>query len=261
MGPRVLITGASRGIGEAIARFLAEKGYVVTGTSRHPERVVNPIPGVQYITLDLNRIDSIEKCIEQTGSADILINNAGESRIAPSETDPLDRIRDMFQTHLYGPIQLIQGFLPGMREKRLGWIINIGSLAGIFPVPFQSAYSAAKSALAVYSQSLRSEVWDLGVRVVMVNPNDIRTTIQPEMIEEKVPDYQASLQRMQTAREKRMASAQNPDRVAEKVGSILMKRHPAPSCSVGGAAPLLVFARRWLPDRWAETLIRRTYDL
>ncbi|HHS13392.1 MAG TPA: SDR family NAD(P)-dependent oxidoreductase [bacterium] len=261
MGPKVLITGASRGIGEAVARFLANKGYEVTGTSRHPERIANPIPGVQYITLDLNRIDSIERCIDQTGSADILINNAGESRIAPAEVDLPDRIRDIFQIHIHGPIRLIQGFLPGMREKRMGWIINIGSLAGIFPVPFQSAYSSAKSALAVYSQSLRSEVWDLGVRVVMVNPNDIRTTIQPEIIIGQVPDYHAPLQRMQTVRTERMTSAQNPDLVARKIGTILLKKRPAPAYSVGGAAPLLVFARRWLPDRWAESLIRRTYNL
>lgn len=258
---KVLITGASRGIGRATALFMAHKGYEVTGTSRSPGGAELLPPGIRYVTLDLNRADSIEQCLQQIGPVDILINNAGESRLAPAEFDPPDKIRELFQTHLFGPIRLIQGILPAMRKNRRGWIINIGSLAGVFPVPYQSAYSAAKAALAAYSQSLRSEVGKLGIRVVLLSPNDIRTTIQPEVVTGPAPDYHDALGRMRAVRESRMAAAADPEIAARKIASILRKKRPAPAYAVGGGGPLMVFARRFLPDRLAEHLVRKTYRI
>ncbi len=259
--PRVLITGASRGIGLALARQLAAGGYEVTGTSRQPERLRAELPEISAVALDLNRAESIDECIRQVGPVDILVNNAGESRIAPAEIDPPDQVQTMFETHLYGPVRLIQGFLPSMRENRNGWIVNIGSLAGTFAVPFQSAYSAAKSALEAYTQALRNEVWGLGIRVVLVNPNDIRTTLEPEVMRGAVSEYHARLERMQAVRSARMAAADAPEKVARTIGRLLRKRHPAPVYTVGGAGPLMMFARRWLPNRVIERLVRQTYRI
>jgi short-subunit dehydrogenase len=261
MKEKVLITGASRGIGLAAARLLSNQGYEVTGTSRRPEALSPVPPGIRWIALDLNRPESIEDCLRQAGPVDILINNAGESRLAPAEFDPTDKVRELFETHLFGPMRLIQGVLPAMRENRRGFIMNIGSLAGVFPVPFQSAYSAAKAALAVYTQSLRNEVTKLGVRVVLLSPNDIRTTIEPEVVTGPAADYHDALGRMQEVRAARMAKAADPEIAARRIAAILRKKRPAPAYSVGGGAPLMVFARRLVPDRLAERLVRGTYKI
>ena len=122
---RVLITGASRGIGAAIAYCLCQKGYRVIGTSRHPESIEKPLEGVEYIQLDLNDQNSVDAALNRVGDIDILINNAGQSHLGAAEEYPLELTRALFETNFFGPLRLIQGLLPGMRQRRKGFILNI----------------------------------------------------------------------------------------------------------------------------------------
>jgi short-subunit dehydrogenase len=258
---RVLITGASRGIGAAIAGRLSRDGYRVIGTSRHPEQIQRPLEAVDYIRLDLNDQESIDDALNRVGDIDILINNAGQSHLAAAEEYPLDRTYALFQTNLYGPLRLIQGVLPCMRTRREGFIINMGSLAGKFAVPFQSGYVATKFALAGYTWSLRNEVTSYNVRVVLLEPNDIRTEISADTLIREESPYRAQLLKIKEVREVNMAKAPGPEVVANKVARILKKKRPKPFYSVGGPAPLLVFLKRFLPDRIVETLVKKNYDL
>lgn len=258
---KVLITGASKGIGKAIACLLLENGYPVIGTSRNPGSIDHRVSGVEYVQLDLSDEKSIEQCIETVRSVDVLINNAGQSQIGPVEEMPLEKYREMFQVNLFGTIQLTQGLLPAMIEKGSGWVINIGSMAGKFAVPFQSSYVASKFALSGFTWSLRNEVKRYGVNVVMVEPNDIKTEIQPAVIHSEESRYREALNRMRAARAKSMANAVPADVVARKVVRILKKKNPRPYYTVGGIGPLFVFLKRFLPDSLVESLVRRSYDL
>jgi len=260
-GDHVLVTGASQGIGRAIARHLSLRGYRIIGTSRRPADIEKPLPHVRYMPLDLNDPDSIKNCIAGIRDIDILINNAGRSHIAPAETYPLQRVNALFQTNLFGPIQLIQGFLPGMRQRRYGFIINIGSLVGRFSLPFQASYAASKSALTVYSQALRSEMRPFGIRVTVLEPGDVRTTIKPDSAENIGTAYTSRLDRFSAARLARMKKARHPDGVARKIVHILRQRHPAPGYAMDAGGALLLLAQRLLPARVVEALVCRTYGL
>ena len=258
---KVLVTGASLGIGAAVAKRLAEAGYAVTATSRQPGRIEKPLDGVRYLRLDLNDPSSMEACVNRAGDMDILINNAGRSHLAAAEAYPPDRTKALFQTNVFGPMRLIQGFLPGMRARRHGFILNVGSLAGKFPVPFQSAYVAGKSALAGYTWALRNEVMPFGIRVVVLEPSDIQTDIRPDTVMGGDAVYGDPLRKVRATRAADMKRAPGPEIVARKVERILKKKNPAPFYTVGGMAPLMVFVKRLLPDRTVEHLVRRKYGL
>ena len=258
---KVLITGASKGIGRAIACSLQNIGYHVIGTCRNPAQIERKIEGIEYIKLDLLDEKSIEKCIQYVGSVDILINNAGQSQIGAAEEMPLEKAREFFQINLFGTIKLIQGFLPDMIQQGSGFIINIGSMAGAFAVPFQSSYVSSKFALDGFTWALRNEVMRYGIKVVMVEPNDINTTIQPMIFRSENSRYKNEMAKMMAARKKSMANANPPEIVAKKVVSILNKKKPKPFYYVGGMAPFLVFLKRFLPGKTVENLVIKNYDL
>lgn len=258
---RALVTGAARGIGLAVARALKEKGHVVLGTSRDPDRFQGDIEDISLLPLDLRDEGSIRECARRAGDIDILINNAGQSRVgAAEEISPEEFVED-FRINLFGTVLLTQAFLPRLRKKGGGHIINIGSLAAEFPVPYQSSYSASKSALAAFTRSLRSEVGGYGIKVVLLEPYHILTSIEPRMSIAPGSPYGEETARMKATRDRKMAEASPPESVARAVLKILDKKNPAPRYSVGGSAPLMVFLKRLVPDRTLEKMIRRGFGL
>jgi NAD(P)-dependent dehydrogenase (short-subunit alcohol dehydrogenase family) len=142
-----LITGASSGIGAEVARQLVPRGLTVLGTSRHPEFVTDPIPGVRHLELDQNDRASIARCAEQAGPVDILVNNAGQSQMGPLEDTPMAVIEKLFATNVFGPIALTKAVLPGMRRRGRGTVVMVGSMLASFPLPFRSTYVATKCAI------------------------------------------------------------------------------------------------------------------
>lgn len=260
-GKRVLVTGASRGIGRAVAAALAGRGYQVLGTSRNPDRVTDRVEGILYLRLDLSDEGSIADCAGKAGPVDILINNAGQSQIGPAEELPQEKVREHFQVNVFGALHLAQLLLPGMRERGKGVIINIGSLAGRFALPFQSAYSASKFALAGFSWSLRNELRDFGIKVVLVEPNHYNTEIMPDFTLKKRSAYRGAVRKVIEARTRHMSKAPGPEEVADKIVKILRKNNPKPFYVVGGMGPAMVFLKRFFPDRFIEMLIRRSCGL
>jgi NAD(P)-dependent dehydrogenase (short-subunit alcohol dehydrogenase family) len=149
MNKVVLITGGSSGIGKSIGEFLHHKGFVVYGTSRNPERVINSI--FPLISLDVRNADSIHsavnKIIATSGRLDVVINNAGVGITGPLEEIPMEEIKNNFETNFFGPIEVMKAVLPQMRSQQSGLIINITSIAGYMGLPYRSVYSASKGAL------------------------------------------------------------------------------------------------------------------
>jgi NAD(P)-dependent dehydrogenase (short-subunit alcohol dehydrogenase family) len=262
---RVFITGASSGIGLAIAKSLVEHGHEVWGTSRNLERMPK-MPRLHPIRLDLADRLSIEEAFASTlaeaGHLDVLINNAGAGHFGPAELLPLEIITSQFQILVFGQIQLMQLALRHMRQRGEGLIINVTSLASRLPVPFMGAYNAAKAALASYTMSIQLEFAHPRVRIVDLQPGDIRTEFnQSVIVSDNVDD--TKIAKTWEVVERNMKNAPGPDLVARQVLSLIQSGKPSPRLTVGNLfeskiAPLIF---RFLPQRVRIWGLKRYYDI
>lgn len=191
-GRRVLITGASSGIGLATARLLASKGYRVAGTTRDPEHTLSRMAALSgalnfaLIPMDLRDPGSVEAGWAAAGKAlgggvDILINNAGRGELGSVEDTPLKNAREMFEVNYFSAVQLVKLALPGMRERGSGAILNLGSIVHDLQFPFKAQYCASKSALTGFSLSLRYEVHPYGIRVHILEPGWVRSAFHDRL--------------------------------------------------------------------------------
>ncbi|MGE5550513.1 MAG: SDR family oxidoreductase [Bacteroidota bacterium] len=255
----VLITGASAGIGAAVADRLAREGYRVFGTTRRLANLVQTQPGlreavaeaasagtaartlypVQFLELDVTDPDSVQKCVSQViaeaGKIDVLINNAGWGAFGSVEMLPIETAQRLFDTIVFGTLRMIQAVVPAMRERRDGTVVNISSIAGRTALPFQGHYSAAKAAVEMLSMSLRQELHPFGVRVTVVEPSDINTRFFDQTLKcepEKTP-YLPWSELAWNYAGKVIGTAPPPDAVAKKVARILRRKKPLPIYTAG----------------------------
>lgn len=259
-GP-VLVTGASKGIGRALAAALAAKGIPVIGTSRDPNSIADPVPGVRYLALDQGDPASVDACASAAGPVDVLVNNAGQSQVAAVEDAPMDMVEELFKMNFFGLIRLTKAFLPGMREKGQGTILNIGSLTGTFPPPFQSAYAATKLGLEAFTKSLRQEVGRRGIKVSLIIPGYIKTYIEPRTIAPAGGAYGDELAAFRKARDKKMDKASPAETAAATIIRVMEKKNPGPVYYTGRLVPAMGFLKRLLPEKTAQKMIRGFYNL
>ena len=155
MSKVVLITGGSSGIGKSIGEFLHHKGFVVYGTSRNPERVLNSV--FPLVALDVRNAESIQtavqKIIAASGRLDIVINNAGVGITGPLEEIPTAEIRNNFETNFFGPIEVMKAALPQMREQKSGLIINITSIR-IYGIALQKCLFGFQRGIGINYRSI-----------------------------------------------------------------------------------------------------------
>lgn len=154
---RILVTGASRGLGRALALELTRRGHEVVASARQLADLVN-LEVTEKIALDVTVPSSVRDAVAKAGDMDVVVNNAALGIEGPVEAVPVDIVQSMFETNVFGPLRVIQGFLPGMRSRQRGLIVNISSLAGQFAPPLQGVYSASKAALERLSEALNFEV-------------------------------------------------------------------------------------------------------
>ena len=179
-GQTVLITGASSGIGKAIAIRLQQEGYFVYAAARRVAQMRDlEDMGATALKMDVTReediVAGVERIGEERGGTDILVNNAGFGLYGPVEDTPLDAARYQFEVNLFGLARLTQLVLPRMREKRAGKIVNISSIGGKVYSPLGSWYYATKHALEGWSDCLRWELKRFGIDVIIIQPGLIRT--------------------------------------------------------------------------------------
>ena len=187
-GKRALVTGGTRGIGEAIAQRLRGSGATVVTTARcAPHDLLQPD---LFVKADLSKAEGAEKCIshvrDRLGGVDILVNNVGGSSAPGGGFAALtdEDWRQALNDNLFGAVRLDRGLLPSMLEQGTGVIIHISSIQRRLPL-FEAtlAYAAAKAALSNYSKGLSNEVGPKGVRVVSVAPGFIETTAATALID------------------------------------------------------------------------------
>jgi NAD(P)-dependent dehydrogenase (short-subunit alcohol dehydrogenase family) len=256
-----LVTGATRGIGKAVAQALVERGWQVVGTCRAPRRLAaeDRLPGVRYEPLDLAVARSVEKLARSLGAIDLLVSNAGESPVGPAEEIPPERLAEHFQVNLFAPVRFAQAVLPGMRERRRGTIVFIGSIRGEIATPFSSAYAASKAAVRLFAESMGMEVRSYGVRVCVVSPWYVRTTLPQELLARPRSPYSEALGRVKAKRDMAISGAQPPEEVARAVLALVSSANPAPFTIVG--KPFLTFLLRHMPRRLVTAATARTVGL
>ncbi len=263
----VLITGASSGIGSAVAESLSKEGMKVFGTSRYPERMI-AIAGVEYIRLDVRSAESVQACVNEVvkraGRIDILINNAGYELGGAIEETTLDEAQTQFETNFFGVARVIKAVLPSMRERGSGHIINMSSIVGwLVPAPFLGYYAASKMALEAYTEVLRLEVQLFGVKVSLIEPSFMNTKLgsNRQMAAESIRAYAPWQRRAFGVIEHREQTAPPPKLVAASVLQAIRQPNPRPRYTVGEGVWGMTFIRRFLPWFAFERGIRSYFNL
>lgn len=260
-----LITGASSGIGGAVAAALAARGHRVLGTSRKPGLLDEEarLPGVEYLPLDLTDEASILACAEAAGPVDILVNNAGESQLGALEELPMDALRRLFELNVFGAVRLTQLLLPGMRERRHGRVVMVGSMLASFPLAFRSSYVASKAALKGFGLAARREFTPYGVYVSTVEPGSIRTGISERRTRYQAPGspYAAEYGTVAAKLDANEAIGIPAEKVAHTILTAIEAQRPKAFYAVGSNAPLVFTLRRLLSHGAAERLVTRKHVL
>ena len=189
-GKKALVTGASRGIGEAIARTLLDLGasVAITSTAKAPGWA-EAYPNASHFVLDFQEEESVNlffRQIEQFGPADILINNAGIHQPQPIDHVTKEVWDRIFLVNLYGPMQLIKYFAPHMKEQRKGRIVNVASIAGTVCKRNASAYSSSKMALIGLTRSSAIDLAPFGVLVNAISPGTTQTEMVDRILSEEL---------------------------------------------------------------------------
>ncbi len=268
---RVLVTGASSGIGEACALRLARSGRdVLVGVRSRAdaERLRRSAGGIEPVTLDVTEPASIAAAVEQLGEGPLegLVNNAGIAVSMPLEFLPLEELRHQLEVNLVGQVAVTQAFLPHLRAGR-GRIVNVGSIAGRSSLPFLGAYAASKHAFEAVTDALRIELKPFGIEVVIVEPGTISTEIWRKGAERfqrlaaELPPDVATLygERLAAFREAATAAARRgepADEVAKVVQRALSAERPKTRYLVGRDARRRAAVER-LPDRLRDRVYER----
>ena len=173
---RVLITGCSSGIGRASAVELTKRGFEVIATARRPE-TLDDLDVAEKLRLDVTDDASIAEAKSKAGRVDVLINNAGFGVGGPIEKVPVTEVQRLYDTNVFGCVRMIQAFVPQMRERGSGTIVNISSVAGRTSSPLGGYYSSSKFALEAICEALHYETRHFGIRTILIEPGAFASSI------------------------------------------------------------------------------------
>ncbi|HEY6881613.1 MAG TPA: SDR family oxidoreductase [Polyangiales bacterium] len=186
-GKVVWITGASSGIGEALAYELAKAGARLLLSARRRDRLdavrarCTDAPLHRVLPFDITDVDShaayVARALDELGHVDMLINNAGVSQRALVKETALSVDRRLFEVDYFGPVSLIKSVLPHMLARGQGAIVAVSSVAGLVSTPYRSSYAGAKAALIAFHDALRAETFASGIEVSVICPGFVATEI------------------------------------------------------------------------------------
>jgi short-subunit dehydrogenase len=208
-GTRVLVTGASRGIGESLARAFAARGCTLGLVSRSEDQLralAESLPGDGHEALaaDVADRESVGAAIERFGELDVLVANAGIAHYSSFQDLPLERAEQMTRVNWLGTLYTVDAALPGMLERGRGHVVVLSSGAGFRAFPQASVYGATKAAQRAFADALRHELAGTGVSVTTVFPGEIRSQLHAHE-RDRMPDWYRS------------DDAADPDELAKRV--------------------------------------------
>ncbi len=241
--PVVLITGATAGMGRHAALYLARKGFHVFATGRRKEALAElkaQAEGTKLDTFELDVTDatSVRAAVAEVDrrtngyGLDTLVNNAGYGMLGPLEMISDEDLRAQYATNVFGLMAMTRAFLPKMRERGAGRIVNISSAGGRITFPFMGAYNSSKYAVESLTDALRSEVHPFGVKLVLIDPGFIDTEFAARAMamagKYDVPDspYAALFRRAEKARKGFEAIGVGPDCVSRAIERAVVGRNP-----------------------------------
>jgi NAD(P)-dependent dehydrogenase (short-subunit alcohol dehydrogenase family) len=255
-----LVTGASSGIGLVTAQALRKDGYRVFGTSRKPAADTD---GIKMLVCDVTDDASVRTLVadvvEAAGRIDLLVNNAGSGLLGGAEESSSAQVEALFDVNVFGVVRVTNAVLPIMRRQRGGRIVNLSSLLGLVPAPFNAFYSSTKHAIEGYSESLDHEIRTQGIRVVLVEPGFTRTPFEDSITKPDsiLPEY--DLARASAAEQMRegLEKGDAPEVVAKVVVKAANARSPKLRYTAGRVAGQVRFMRRFVPESFLDKALRK----
>ncbi|MCC6696853.1 MAG: SDR family oxidoreductase [Candidatus Hydrogenedentes bacterium] len=269
----VLITGASSGIGRACALHLDALGFTVFAGVRKEadgKTLRTQAPGIRPIIIDVTDADTVLAAVSEVQAAcpdglHGLVNNAGIAVVGPVEALAIEELRRQFDVNVIGQIAVTQAFLPLLRQAR-GRVVIMGSIFGLLSCPYVGAYAASKFALEALTDSLRVELAPWGIDVSIIEPGRMATSIWDKSLgamenwrdrdDEVRVLYAGSMTAMLKKASSLARTSASPERVARKVAHALTAKTPKTRYRVGRDVRCWVPARRILPDRFCDWVIR-----
>jgi NAD(P)-dependent dehydrogenase (short-subunit alcohol dehydrogenase family) len=262
----VLVTGASSGIGKAIALLLAEKGYLVIGASRSGSG--GDSAGLRNVQMDVTDLASVQAVMmnvqREFGSLHAVINSAGLGMLGSIEDSAPEEVDALFRTNLMGVHHVCRNALDLLRSAESGYIINITSMAAQMGLPYRGIYCASKFAVEGYSEALSHEVASDGIRVVLVEPGDVRTEINAnrKVVASVSQRHVSKHGALQFQINKEVEDGMHPREVAACIYRILNERSPRLRYRVAKPkAKLAYYLMRLLPDRVFEAIVMKHYKV
>ncbi|MCR4468268.1 oxidoreductase [Burkholderia sp. SCN-KJ] len=262
-----LVTGASSGMGKAIAQRLIKDGYLVYVAARSVDKMDDLARlGAEPLRMDLSRddeiVDGVKFILSRTGGVDVLVNNAGFGLYGPVEEISIDEARYQFEVNLFGAARLTQLLLPAMRARRSGYIVNITSMGGKMYSILGAWYHATKHALEGWSDCLRLEVAEFGIKVVIVEPGVIETgfgdAATDSIVKRSASGPYGRLVQMVAKSIKKTyghGTGSDPRVIADVVSKAVSSRKPRTRYAAGKFAKMLIRMRVWLGDRMFDRII------
>ena len=256
-----IITGGSSGIGKCTANALLKRGYTVYELSRSGITANS----IHHITVDVTDDVSVKTAITavviKEKHIDLLINNAGFGISGAVEYTELDDAEKQFNVNFFGVVRMCKEVLPIMRRQNSGKIINIGSVAGVAPIPFQSFYSASKAALRSFSLSLANEVSPFGIDITYIQPGDIRSGFTAARKKQYNGDeiYHGRISRSVTGMEKDEQHGMPPEIAGNLIAKIATKKNLAPIYTIGLQYKTVCILIKLLPTTLANFIIKKIY--
>jgi NADP-dependent 3-hydroxy acid dehydrogenase YdfG len=274
MADRILITGCSSGIGKAAAQQLGAAGHTVYATARKPENLAGLAEfGCTTLALDVDDEKSMIAAVREVGPVDVLVNNAGYGLYGPVEQVGIEDVRRQFETNVFGLTRLTQLVLPAMREQQRGRILNVSSMGGRTTLPGGGFYHASKHAVEAISDALRLEVKPFGIEVVLIEPGVVRTPWAETALDHQDavsddPDdpYAGYKKAVADSFERGYSGALarlsiSADDVAKVIVRAIEARRPRARYLISPMAKSLVAAKKLLPDRAHDALLKHQYKL
>lgn len=274
----VLITGASSGIGRETAVRLAERGHHVIAAARTVsalEQIRKTTKGrIDTLELDVTSQDSIDAAKREIGSTlgqtgiDVLINNAAYTLTGPLEEVGDADLKAQFETNVFGPMRMIRTFVPEMRQRGAGRIVNISSVVGRLALPFFGPYNATKHALEALSDSLRNELKPFGIEVVIIEPGAINTGVSEtdrkamELHAREGSPYAEQINKILAFQKDINANAAKPEVVARAIVRAVEAERPRARYVVPFfRARALIAIAEFLPTEVSDAILRNITGL
>lgn len=274
----VLVTGASSGIGQAASRLLAERGHHVIAAARRREpleslRETLPGASLDVVVMDVSNAVSVHNAkvevdeITNGYGVDVLVNNAGFVQAGPVEEVTDAELLAQFETNVFGLLRVTRTWLPAMRARRGGRVINVSSVAGRIALPCMGVYDSTKFCLEGLSDSLRMELAAYSVDVVLVEPGAIRTQLsdleQQSLARKNTADsaYARHLEAVMEWQRSTHARAPDPEVAARAIVKAVESRRPRARYVTPPRYLPLIALRMLLPAAWSDAIIRRVVGI